>query len=287
MPTLDELNAADAAGFTRLLEGVCENAPWVAQRAAVRRPFATVADLHAALLDVLREADAGTQVEFLNGHPELSPKALADPALSAESRAEQSGLGAGAFDEGFAAQAAEYRAKHGIPFIVCVRRRTPWAIRQALAARLPRAPEEERAAALEEVGHIVRLRLVDRVTGPGMPRTGGHLSTHVLDTARGCPAGGMCVELLCEGRVLKDEVLNGDGRTEGALIEGEPIRMGRYELRFHAGDYFAAWGGPAGTRPELPWYDVIPVRFAVSEPEGHYHIPLLVSGWTYTTYRGS
>ena len=137
--------------------------------------------------------------------------------------------------------------------------------------------------ALGEIGHITRLRLVDRVAGPGMPKTSGHLSAHVLDTARGRAAEGVKIELFREGVLTSQAVTNHDGRSDEPLLPDGPLRIGRYELRFHVEDYFAGW--PNVTDP--PWYDVIPVRFGVSEPEGHYHIPLLLGAWTYTTYRGS
>jgi hydroxyisourate hydrolase len=116
-----------------------------------------------------------------------------------------------------------------------------------------------------------------------MPTTMGHLSAHVLDTARGKAAEGIRVELFREGVLIKEAVTNHDGRTDTKLHEDGPLRIGRYELRFHVGDYYA--GCPNVTEP--PWYDVIPISFGVAEPEGHYHIPLLLGAWTYTTYRGS
>ena len=136
---------------------------------------------------------------------------------------------------------------------------------------------------MAEIGHITRLRLVDRITGPGMPKTSGHLSAHVLDTARGKAAEGVGIELFREGVLIRQAVTNHDGRTDTPLLADGPLRIGRYELRFNVESYFAGW--PNVTDP--PWYDVIPIRFGVAEPEGHYHIPLLLGAWTYTTYRGS
>jgi 2-oxo-4-hydroxy-4-carboxy-5-ureidoimidazoline decarboxylase len=121
------------------------------------------------------------------------------------------------------------------------------------------------------------------VDGPDLPKTTGHLSTHVLDTARGKPAEGIRIELFREGTLIKEAITNPDGRTEEPLLFAEPLRIGRYELRFHLGDFYADW--PDVSDP--PWHDVIPVRFAIAEPEGHYHIPLLLNAWSYTTYRGS
>nr|WP_294508705.1 hydroxyisourate hydrolase [uncultured Rhodopila sp.] len=116
-----------------------------------------------------------------------------------------------------------------------------------------------------------------------MPKTTGHLSSHVLDTARGKAAEGVRIELFREGVRIKEAVTNRDGRTDEPLLSGEPLRIGRYELRFHLGDYYKDW--PNAVEP--PFYDVVPIGFGVAEPEGHYHLPLLLNAWSYTTYRGS
>jgi 2-oxo-4-hydroxy-4-carboxy-5-ureidoimidazoline decarboxylase len=286
MVALDSLNAASPDDFVTTLDGVFEHAPWVAAKVAASRPFATVAALHDAMMTAVRAAPAETGLAFLCGHPPLSPKALADPSLATASRDEQGGLGLdslGANRRRLEEGNASYREKFGFPFIVCVRRLTPPFVLRAMERRLGNPVDTEREAAFAEIGFITRLRLKDRVTGPGMPKTDGHLSTHVVDTARGQPAAGVRIELFREGVPIKEDVTNQDGRTEEALIEGEPLRIGRYELRFHVADYFAGW--PASADP--PWYDVIPVRFAIAEPEGHYHTPLLLGEWSYTTYRGS
>ena len=109
----------------------------------------------------------------------------------------------------------------------------------------------------------------------------GRLTTHVLDTARGRPAAGIPVELArLDGdnrEVVATTTTNADGRTDAPLIAGEPLRIGTYELTFRIGDYF----GKAG------FLDIVPVRFSIAEPEGHYHVALLATPWSYTTYRGS
>jgi 2-oxo-4-hydroxy-4-carboxy-5-ureidoimidazoline decarboxylase len=286
MPTLDDLNAMSPAEFVTALHGVFEHAPWVAETAAPLRPFPTVTALHDALMAVVHAAPADVCLNFLRAHPPLSPKALADPGLTAESRAEQGGLGMGSLGDRLAAfetGSSDYEARFGFPFIVCVRRLTPPFVLRGLERRLLNTPDQERGAALAEIGYITRLRLVDRVTGPGMPKTSGHLSAHVLDTARGKAAEGVTIEVFREGVLVHEAVTNSDGRSDAPLLADGPLRVGRYELRFHVETYFADW--PNVTDP--PWYDVIPIRFGVSEPEGHYHIPLLLGSWTYTTYRGS
>jgi len=104
------------------------------------------------------------------------------------------------------------------------------------------------------------------------------LTTHVLDIARGRPAAGVAIELLRDGELLATAVTNADGRTDGPLLE--QLEAGTYELRFAVGGYFAAGGDP-------PFLDVVPVRFGVSDPGAHHHVPLLVAPGGYSTYRGS
>jgi hydroxyisourate hydrolase len=115
------------------------------------------------------------------------------------------------------------------------------------------------------------------------------LTTHVLDVTSGRPADGVRVELYelvggSERKPVVDVVTNSDGRTDKPLISAERARSGRFELVFQAGDYFRH------RRAELadpPFLETIPIRFGVADPTAHYHVPLLVSPWSYSTYRGS
>ncbi|GJD35768.1 hydroxyisourate hydrolase [Methylobacterium aerolatum] len=116
----------------------------------------------------------------------------------------------------------------------------------------------------------------------------GHLSTHVLDTASGRPAAGVAIELrrLAEdgtGVTLATVTTNADGRTDDALLSGDALTVGTYELVFAVGDYFARLGHGG----ERPFLDRVPVRFGVSDPAAKYHVPLLITPWSYSTYRGS
>jgi 5-hydroxyisourate hydrolase len=117
----------------------------------------------------------------------------------------------------------------------------------------------------------------------------GRLTTHVLDTARGKPAGGLVVELArFEGddgarRVLTRTRTNADGRTDAPLLAGDELIRGVYELVFEVREYFADLG--PGSDP--PFLDRVPIRFGVDDPSAHYHVPLLASPWSYSTYRGS
>jgi len=115
----------------------------------------------------------------------------------------------------------------------------------------------------------------------------GYLTTHVLDTARGCPAEGITIDLYRingDARThLKTVVTNDDGRTDAQILPAAEFELGTYELVFHAGDYLDR----SGTPPEEPRFlDVIPLRFGISEAQ-HYHVPLLLSPFGYSTYRGS
>lgn len=116
----------------------------------------------------------------------------------------------------------------------------------------------------------------------------GKLTTHVLDTAHGRPGAGIAVELFkFDGdarRSLARTVTNDDGRCDKPLLEGDALSVGEYELVFRVGDYFAA----AGVRvPEPRFIDCVVLRFGIADAAEHYHVPLLVSPWAYSTYRGS
>lgn len=116
----------------------------------------------------------------------------------------------------------------------------------------------------------------------------GYLTTHVLDTARGCPAAGLKIMLYKVSgnshRKITEVVTNDDGRTDSPILPAETFETGTYELVFCAGDYLRATGQD-GDDPLF--LDEIPIRFGMSDAEAHYHVPLLVSPFSYSTYRGS
>ncbi len=116
----------------------------------------------------------------------------------------------------------------------------------------------------------------------------GRLTTHVLDTAHGCPAAGMHVTLfrIEDGvaRKLKWAGLDGDGRFPGPLLEGDEFQAGRYRLVFEVAAYFHERGAALA---EPPFLETVPIDFGIASPGEHYHVPLLVSPWSYSTYRGS
>lgn len=112
----------------------------------------------------------------------------------------------------------------------------------------------------------------------------GHLSTHVLDTYHGRPAAGLKLKLLRGSEILVDGVTNKDGRTDAPLLSGAAYAPGRYELRFELASYFRAQGV---VLPDPPFLDVVTIAFGIAEADGHYHVPLLASPWSMSTYRGS
>lgn len=116
----------------------------------------------------------------------------------------------------------------------------------------------------------------------------GYLTTHVLDTARGCPAQGLKIALYrVSGKShqkLVEMQTNADGRTDSPILPQDKFQTGTYELIFFAGDYLRATG-QAGADPLF--LDQVPIRFGMSDPQAHYHVPLLLSPYGYSTYRGS
>lgn len=113
----------------------------------------------------------------------------------------------------------------------------------------------------------------------------GRLTTHVLDTALGRPAAGLAVELFRVGEEVECArgTTNADGRLDAPLLEGAAFEAGVYELRFHVGAYLKG----KAQLPEIPFLDVIPIRFGIAAADEHYHVPLLLSPFGYATYRGS
>ena len=289
---LAALNQMEAASFVASIGETFELAPWVAEAAAAKRPYRSVTDLHAAMMDIVRAAPREAQFAFLRLHPDLAGKAARAGKVTDDSRREQASAGLDSLSdaefERFHRLNDAYKARFGFPFIVCVRRHTRDSILSQFERRLTHDAATEFASAMQEVAYITRLRIAGKVSGRGMPRVNGRLSTHVLDTHAGRPAVGMIVELYeAVGERyhrLTTTITNADGRTDQPLIDGRPLPIGRYELRFAVGDHFRVRGIERG---DPPFLDIVPLRFSIAEPEGHYHVPLLCTPWSYSTYRGS
>jgi 2-oxo-4-hydroxy-4-carboxy-5-ureidoimidazoline decarboxylase len=291
--TLAELNDCSKTDFVAALANIFEYSPWIAEKAADSRPFSGVTQLFAAMKAAVDGASEELRLVLIKAHPDLANKTQRDAGLTAESNAEQNSVGldrlSDAEYEAFERVNNAYREKFGIPYIVCVRRHTKDSILRDFARRLPNDKITEVATSIAEIRKIAALRVDLLVEGDSPLKVHGRLSTHVLDTHSGRPAAGIAVELvelsdLGASRVIVRAVTNHDGRTDVPLICGRPVPIGRYELTFRVGSYFSERNVPMS---DPPFLDQIPLRFSVSDPEGHLHVPLLVTPWSYGTYRGS
>ena len=289
---LESLNNVSPQEFVSVLGEIFEHSPWVAERVAAKRPFGSVRALLDAMTNAVKSASKDEQAKLLRAHPDLAGKAARAGSLTKDSTAEQASAGLDQLSErefeSFQGFNAHYQKKHGIPFIVCVRRHTKDSILKQFAKRIGNAAAQEFETALQEVFRIAALRLDQKVENADLGLN-GRLSTHVLDNHAGRPAKGMWIALRelaahDEPRLLVRTQTNADGRTDAPLISGRPVPIGQYELLFSVADYFAEQKVPLA---EPPFLEVVPIRFSIAEPEGHYHVPLLVTPWSYGTYRGS
>jgi len=293
MIQLDHLNGLSRGDFVAALEGIVERAPWVLEAAHEGAPFARLEGLLAALDKAIRTAPLERRLALIQGHPDLAGKAARAGDLTRESTAEQASAGLDRLSEdefaAFHRLNDAYRARFGFPFLVCVRRHGKESILRQFKRRLAHDKVQEEATAIGEIVRIVALRLDALVAAPERLKVHGRLSTHVLDNHRGRPAQGVKIALYeldgaDRARLVTEAVTNADGRTDQPLIAGRPVPIARYELRFAVSTYFRDMGVD---QADPPFLDTVPIRFAVAESEGHYHVPLLVTPWSYSTYRGS
>jgi OHCU decarboxylase len=167
MITLRELNGLDQAAFTAALAHVFEHSPWIPERTWARRPFASVEDLHAKLLETVAAAAEAEQLSLLRAHPDLVGRLARENKLTKESTAEQRAAGLVALSPeevaAFEKNNAAYRATFDFPFIICARENKKDAILAAFPQRLQNARDTEIRTALAEAGKIARLRLRDTV----------------------------------------------------------------------------------------------------------------------------
>jgi 2-oxo-4-hydroxy-4-carboxy-5-ureidoimidazoline decarboxylase len=291
--SLSDLNAGSKGDFVAALANIFEYSPWIAEQAASARPFAGVKQLFEAMKTAVDRATPELRLALIKAHPDLANKTQRAAGLTAESSAEQNSVGldrlSDAEYDAFERVNNAYREKFGFPYIVCVRRHTRDSILSDFERRLPNDATAEIATSISEICRIAALRVDQLVTSDDRLSVHGRLSTHVLDTHSGRPAAGIPVELvelsaLGEPRIVTRTLTNHDGRTDQPLIGGRPVPVGNYELRFKVAGYFASRNVPMS---DPPFLDSIPLRFSVADPEGHLHVPLLVTPWSYATYRGS
>ena len=287
--TLADLNAREAAGFVDALSGLFEHSPWIPERVAAQRPFGSLTALHAAMTEAVAEAGEDAQLALLRNHPDLAGRAAVAGELTEASSGEQASAGLDSLSDAemarFQALNSRYWERFGFPFIKAVRGADKARILAAFEGRVDNPWHAELATALNEVGKIAWLRLLAAVEHAPT----GKLTTHILDTAGGCPAARLPLTLWYldadDGPArVGDFVTNDDGRLDGPALQGAAFRPGLYQWVFEAGVYFARAGHATTATPFL---DRIPLSFGISNPETHYHVPLLLSPWSISTYRGS
>jgi 2-oxo-4-hydroxy-4-carboxy-5-ureidoimidazoline decarboxylase len=292
--TLDALNQVSAADFVAALGNVVEHSPSVAEAVAQARPFANLAALRDAMVALIETAAPEERLALIRAHPDLADRVRHEPGkLTAESAAEQNGAGLHLLSEAefaaFAGLNSAYYEKFGFPFILAILRHTKDSILDMFERRLLHPPEQEQAEAIREISRIVGLRLAAFVEDDDTMGVHGRLSTQVTDKYGDQPADGILVELIersrrGENRALVKTATNADGHTDRALIEGRPVPIGLYELRFHVGAYYTR----RGLRLSEPaFFDIVTVQFGVAEPEAHLHVPLVITPSGYTTGRES
>ena len=230
--TLDHLNAVDAETFASLLAGIVEHAPEIAQAAAAARPFASVEALHGGFFGVIARLPREAQVEIVCRHPELAGREAAVGEMTAESVSEQGSVGLDRLSSAEARRLRElnaaYRERFAFPFMICVRRHTRASIFREAERRLARDRLGELDEALRQIFFVTRLRIVDRVAGPGVPRTTGELAVEAVRD--GSAAAGLPVTL----REIASDAVVARGETDAGgralLLSGEPLRIGDYAV---------------------------------------------------------
>ena len=297
---LSDIRDLQPSEVVSLLSGIYEHSSWVAERAFMDEnsssSLESINNIFQSMKQVVESASVDEKLKLLREHPDLCTRASCVGKLTNSSREEQSKAGLDRLTpeelSEFTANNAQYREKFGFPFILAVRNATKHTVLGALRSRVKNSYETEFHACLAQVHKIAWMRLIQLIT----PEKYGFLTCHVLDTASGSPAQKMSIELF---RVCKDNnnaetmefvsefQTNDDGRLEGGpALKGEAFKVGVYQWVFHVGDYFATKSNLL-TTCGTPFLDKVPVRFGIDDPESHYHVPLLVSPYSYSTYRGS
>jgi hydroxyisourate hydrolase len=299
--TLTELNALETDAAMRELLRCCGSRRWAAAMTAAR-PFATLDALTGAADAIWASLDRSDWLEAFASHPRIGAggagRLRADGASAslAEARLDSERAEAGGDDAWLAAEQAgvasassdvlarlaeanhEYEARFGHIFIVCATGKSADDMLHLLEQRLDHDPLIELRVAAEEQRKITRIRLEKLLDATGA------ITTHVLDTARGCPAAGMEVVLETRQGGMWREIGRGTTDANGrlaTLTQGQPMIAGAYRLTYDTGRYQRAHG--IGD----PFFPDVTVAFTVGDAPGHYHVPLLLSPFGYSTYRGT
>lgn len=278
---LDELNRLDEAAATTALLRCCGSTQW-ARAMAAARPFASSDALMASADEVASSLQRPDWLEAFAAHPKVgSSRSSGSHALeTAWSTAEQAGVAGASADllARLAEANREYEARFGYIFIVCATGKSADEMLRLLGQRLDNYPDTEWRVAAEEQRKITRLRLAKLVESQIS------ITTHVLDTARGRPAAGVAVVLDMLG--ADDWTRIGEGVTDAngrltRLADGRSVMPGTYRLTFDSGAYHRSHG------VSQPFFPDVRITFVVNEADSHYHVPVLLSPFGYSTYRGT
>jgi 2-oxo-4-hydroxy-4-carboxy-5-ureidoimidazoline decarboxylase len=296
-PTVSELLLKPKEDILAFLGCIYENSPFVAARLfdihgddSSNWKITNVHELFLSMSNIVDISSQEEKLQLIRSHPDLCEKIDKLRTLTLSSQHEQTSAGLHTLTDEertrFADWNEKYKAKFGFPFILAVRNVTKYTVLSAIEGRLNLSWDTEFAGALYQVHKIAWMRLLAafHITHPK-----GFLTCHVLDTAQGCPASNMRIQLHRltppeKAGLVGEFITNTNGRLDNPALQGEEFVVGSYEYTFFVGDYFARSNfKTCGT----PFLDVVPLRFGIDNPEEHYHVPLLVSPWSYSTYRGS
>jgi 5-hydroxyisourate hydrolase / 2-oxo-4-hydroxy-4-carboxy-5-ureidoimidazoline decarboxylase len=283
--TLNELNGLDEDVATRELLRCCGSTRWAREMAAAR-PFTSVDAVTAAADTIWAGLDRADWLEAFSAHPRIGA------GLPAEARSAKAGGDAvwAAAEQAGAASAStdvlarlveanrEYEARFGYIFIVCATGKSAEEMLQLLEGRLDNDPLIEVRVAADEQRKITRLRIAKLL------ESSGRITTHVLDTSRGCPGAGMGVVLEIRNGGSWSSVAQGTTDANGrltTLTANQSMIAGDYRLTFDTGSYLRARGVADAFFPDVT------VTFTVADASAHFHVPLLLSPFGYSTYRGS
>ena len=294
-PTMDltKLSSLTKEEFVSTVGGIYENTPSISALAYDQNgdvSWATVTGLHKVMKEIVQNSSEDEKLALINAHPDLAGRAALAGDLTKESTEEQAKAGLNSLTkdemESFNKMNNAYKEKFGFVFILAVRNASKHTILGAFKARLNNSQGREMEECISQIHKIAWMRLLTIVT----PAPTGFLTCHVLDTASGKPANDLSITLsrlsgAGQLGLIASYVTNDDGRlTTGPALKGVDFSVGTYEWIFNVGDYFAK---ECATTSGTPFLNEVPIRFGIDNPEDHYHVPLLVSPFSFSTYRGS
>ena len=285
--TLTQFNNLSLDDAVLMLHKCCGSNSW-AQQVAAGRPYTDLPKLARAMADKWYSNCGETDWrEAFSHHPRigdvsgLKEKFAATAHFSASEQAGISDTPDEILQQLHDAN-RKYEAKNGFIFIVCATGKTAPEMLALLNDRLNNTPKEELRLAMGEQAKITLIRLKNSIEGEWNTLPASHITTHVLDTATGLPAKGITIRLQDRDsgyETFAQGITNADGRIPDLLPQSRMLTPGRYKMIFDTGGYYTAQG-------IRTFYPVVPVFFETFD-ESHYHIPLLLSPYGYTTYRGS